>query len=111
MKHARKRVLAVASGGGHWVQLRRIQAAFEGHDAVYATVHADYKADVPADARFYRLRDATRWDRAGLFVLLLQIVRIVIRERPDVVISTGAAPGYFALRIGKMSGAKNNLAR
>ena len=26
--------------------------------------------------------------------------------RPDVVISTGAAPGYFALRLGKLFGAR-----
>ena len=106
MTERRKKILAVSSGGGHWVQLRRVQAAFEAFDASYATVHADYEADVPARARFYVLRDATRWDRWALVVLLLQIVRILLRERPDVVISTGAAPGYFALRIGKMLGAK-----
>jgi hypothetical protein len=26
---------------------------------------------------------------------------IILRERPDVIISTGAAPGYFALWIGR----------
>ena len=31
---------------------------------------------------------------------------LVIRERPDVVVTTGAAPGYFALRFGKWIGAK-----
>jgi hypothetical protein len=30
----------------------------------------------------------------------------MIKHRPDVVISTGAASGYFALRIGKLFGAK-----
>jgi hypothetical protein len=29
-----------------------------------------------------------------------------VRTRPDVVVSTGAAPGYFALRIGKILGAR-----
>lgn len=35
-----------------------------------------------------------------------QVCLIILRERPDVVISTGAAPGAVALRIGKWLGAK-----
>ena len=102
----KKRVLAVASGGGHWVQLRRLEAAFAGHDMAYATVHAGSRSDVPADAHFYKIRDATRWDRLGLVVMAWQLLVIVLRERPDVVISTGAAPGYIALRLGKLLGAR-----
>jgi len=101
-----KRIVAVASGGGHWVQLRRLQPAFAGHDIAYATVNAGYRGDVPPDARFYTLRDATRWDRLGLVVLAWQLFVIMLRERPDVVVSTGAAPGYMALRLGKLFGAR-----
>ena len=102
----RKRMLAVASGGGHWVQLRRLFDAFEDCDLALATVHADYAENAPAGARFHTIRDATRWDRLGLMVLAFQILRLVLVERPDIVLSTGAAPGYLALRIGKLFGAK-----
>ncbi|MRR49950.1 MAG: UDP-N-acetylglucosamine--LPS N-acetylglucosamine transferase [Rhodocyclaceae bacterium] len=101
-----KRIVAVASGGGHWVQLRRLQAAFAGHDVAYATVQDEYRSDVPTGARFYLIRDATRWDRLGLVVLAFQLLAIMVRERPHVVVSTGAAPGYFALRLGKLFGAR-----
>ena len=30
----------------------------------------------------------------------------MIKERPDVVVSTGAAPGYFGIRFGKLVGAR-----
>ena len=30
----------------------------------------------------------------------------MVRFRPDVVVSTGAAPGYFTLRFGKLCGAR-----
>jgi hypothetical protein len=30
--------------------------------------------------------------------------RIIARERPDVIVSTGAAPGYLAIRIGRVLG-------
>jgi len=36
----------------------------------------------------------------------LQIFRIILREKPDVIVSTGAAPGYLAIRIGRLMGAK-----
>lgn len=102
---SRKRILAISSGGGHWLQLQRIKVCFEGHDIAYATVHAAARAEV-AGARFYALRDASRWNKFGLIVLAAQTLRIVIRERPDVLVTTGAAPGFLGLLFGKLLGAR-----
>jgi UDP-N-acetylglucosamine:LPS N-acetylglucosamine transferase len=99
------RVLLVASGGGHWVQLLRLRAAFAGCDCTYVTVRREYAADV-AGCRFFAVNDATRWNKAGLVLLALRMLVVLLRVRPDVVISTGAAPGYFALRLGKLLGAR-----
>lgn len=100
-----RRVLAIASGGGHWVQLLRLRPAFEGHTVAYATVRASYRTDV-GDARFYVVNDATRWDKVGLVRMALKLAFILLRERPHVVVSTGAAPGYFAIRLGRLLGAR-----
>ncbi|MEP4153274.1 MAG: glucuronosyltransferase, partial [Lentilitoribacter sp.] len=35
-----------------------------------------------------------------------QIFIILVKERPNIVISTGAAPGFFALKLAKIMGAK-----
>jgi len=99
------RILAVASGGGHWVQLLRLRPAFEGHRVAFVTVRASYKADV-GGVPFYVINDATRWDKLGLARMCLRLLVILLRERPGVVISTGAAPGYFAIRFGKLLGAR-----
>lgn len=101
-----KKILAIASGGGHWLELTRIFPAFDGYEAVFASVNEGLRGDVPEGARFYTVRDATRWDKWGLIVLLCQVAWLVLRERPDCVISTGAAPGYFAIRLAKLLGAK-----
>jgi hypothetical protein len=101
----RKKVLLVASGGGHWVQLMRIAPAFEEHECVYVTTIKGHEAEV-GGAHVYHVEDATRWNRFGLLKLSLRIMLIVLREDPDVVVSTGAAPGYFALRFGKLARAK-----
>ncbi len=105
MPGRRKRILAVASGGGHWVQLLRMVPAFEGHQVVFVSVNPAYRSEVGA-ARFHCVNDATRWDRGGLLLLAARMCWIVLRERPDVIVSTGAAPGYFAVRLGKWFGAR-----
>jgi UDP-N-acetylglucosamine:LPS N-acetylglucosamine transferase len=99
------RVLAVASSGGHWVQLCRLRPAFSGHDVAYLTTEAGHRADV-GDARFYTVCDANRWSKVALIRSALKIAWVVARERPQVVISTGAAPGYIAIRLGKLLGAR-----
>lgn len=99
------KILAVASKGGHWIQLLRLRSAFEGHTCTYVSTMQGYARDV-APNRFFVVRDATRWSKTGLAVLALQMLWVVIRVRPDVVISTGAAPGYFAILFGKLLGAR-----
>ncbi|TVQ58845.1 MAG: UDP-N-acetylglucosamine--LPS N-acetylglucosamine transferase [Phycisphaerales bacterium] len=100
-----RRILAIASGGGHWVQLLRLRPAFEGHRVAYVTVRESYRADI-GDERFYVINDATRWDKVGLVRMALKLLWIMLRERPRVIVSTGAAPGYFAIRFGKLLGAR-----
>lgn len=100
-----KRVLAVSSGGGHWVELLRLAPAFEAVDVAYVTVQRDYGGDVQG-RRFYVVNDATRWNKLAVAMMALRLLVIMMWERPDVVITTGAAPGYFALRFGRWLGAK-----
>lgn len=100
-----KRILAIASGGGHWVQLLRIRPAFAGHRVTYVTVNPGYRADVPGEP-FLLINDATRWDKPGLLRMALKLCWIMLRVRPQVVVSTGAAPGYFAIRLGRLLGAR-----
>ena len=108
------RVLAVASGGGHWVQLSRLVPAWDGCVVTYVTTEPGFRAGIEAVAAargqprpgFHVVLDANRWQKLRLLRSLLQIVLILARTRPDVVITTGAAPGYFALRLGRLMGAR-----
>lgn len=97
------RVMAVASGGGHWVQLLRLRPAFSATEVVWLTTQADYAKDVVG--RLHVVRDASRWDKIGLVVMFLQVGWLVLRLRPAVVITTGAAPGLAAIMFGRLLGA------
>ena len=101
----KKKLLAVASGGGHWVQLLRMSPAFAMCDVAYITVQESYRVQIGQE-RFYVVMDATRWNRWRLIFMVMEVAWIVLKERPDIVISTGAAPGVAALRMGKFFGAK-----
>lgn len=101
----KKRIMAVSSGGGHWVELLRLCEAFAGHDLALATVGAANRIDA-GNARFYTLRDVTRWNKVQWPAAILGLLWVLLRERPDIVVSTGALPGYFALRLAKLFGAR-----
>lgn len=94
-------MLAVASGGGHWVQLRRLRPALEGFDTVWVTVDPAYRQEL-GSAPFYVVNDATRWNRLGLVACALRVLWVLLRVRPDVIVTTGAAPGFFAVVFGKL---------
>ncbi|WP_290752552.1 UDP-N-acetylglucosamine--LPS N-acetylglucosamine transferase [Amaricoccus sp.] len=96
----RRKVLAVASGGGHWVQLRRIRPAFDELEVVY--VGTDDIPDGDLDGRYYAVRNVTRRNRIAFALVIWQVLRIIARERPDVVVTTGAAPGFLALAGAKL---------
>lgn len=102
---AKQRVLLVASHGGHWVQLRRIALGFVGLDLCFITTTAGVASDV-YPSKVVVVQDANLDKKLKLILLALQVFWGVVRLRPDIVISTGAAPGFFALMFGKMIGAK-----
>lgn len=101
----RRRLLAVASAGGHWVQLRRMQPAFADHDVDWVSTVSGLAYDVPRDG-FHVVQDANMWDKLGLIRMAFQMGWLVFRIRPEVVVSTGAAPGFFAVFFGHLLGAK-----
>jgi UDP-N-acetylglucosamine:LPS N-acetylglucosamine transferase len=87
------------------VELLRVLPAFEGCELIFLTVQPAYRTDV-GDAPFHVVADATRWQKARLLWLAGQVLWVLLKRRPDVVVSTGAAPGFFALWLGKLLGAR-----
>jgi len=99
------KILAVASGGGHWIQLQRLKCSFESCDIVFVSTHPSYNKQA-APHKFYAVTDANRWNKLKLLKMAWQMLSIVYREKPAVVISTGAAPGLMAVIWGRMLGCR-----
>ena len=103
---AKKKVMAIASIGGHWVQLLRIARPMEEkYEMVYVSNHPKCATMVEGQ-KFYQTADFSRSDAWKLIPSFFKAARIVWRETPDTIITTGAAPGLVFLLVGKLLGIK-----
>lgn len=102
----KKKIIAVASIGGHWIQLLRIAKPLEEkYEVVYVSTHMKCATMVDG-ARFHRIRDFSRWNAWRMFPATVKAFCIIVAERPKAIISTGAAPGLIVLFVAKLCGVK-----
>lgn len=99
------KVLLISSSGGHWVQMCRLKPAFSGCELLYASTEKSYHQHHPGDP-FYFIPDASRWNKFKLLWQALTVAYVLLKAKPDVIVSTGASVGLFALFIGKKLGAR-----
>ncbi len=96
-----KKVCVVSSCGGHLTEVRALRAAFAAYEHFYVL---NDRVLLPGDmqGRTYFIRHSER----DLLVLvnLLEAWRILRRERPDVILSTGAGPIVPFALVGRLLG-------
>jgi UDP-N-acetylglucosamine:LPS N-acetylglucosamine transferase len=107
MKTDKPKLLAIASIGGHWIQLRRIVAPVEaaGFEPVYISTVEELKPLLKGYG-YYTVQDFSRWDVYKIVPMFFKILYIILKEQPAAVITTGAAPGIVALFIARLTGKK-----
>jgi UDP-N-acetylglucosamine:LPS N-acetylglucosamine transferase len=99
-----QRILAISSGGGHWEQLMIISAAFDPETVTYATTIKALAERTGKTATL--ICDCNRDRPIASLKCMLETFALVWRTKPSIVISTGAAPGLFAIFFGKLLGAR-----
>lgn len=102
----RIKVCLAASAGGHLSQLLRLKDSWNGCDSFCITTSDTVRDKLRQHGRVYVVGECNRQHPARVLKVLLQCIRVVLRERPDVVISTGAAVGCIMCSLGKIIGAK-----
>ena len=90
------KILAIASSGGHWIQLLRLMPAFKNQKVFFVSTHEGYRKQVDGND-FYTVSDGTRWQKLKLIEMGIEVGKIIFSEKPDIIISTGAAPGLMAI--------------
>jgi len=97
-----KKVLAVSSAGGHWVQLKALSVSFEKHNVIFMTTNINSDETFKINNRVITVIDADLKRKFRLLLLGLQTCFYVLKSQPDIIISTGAAPGFFAIFYAKL---------
>lgn len=97
------RVVAISSRGGHWIELLRLREAFSDQDVTYVTTVPEYRTMVEG-CKFRVVTEASRDTKFRMAIMAVQVLWILLRVRPSVIVTTGAAPGFIAIWLGKRLG-------
>ena len=92
-------VLALATAGGHFIQLTRLKMAFEGYEMVYVSTKHSFASFVQGD-KFYCVPGASRRNKLMILYCFLKVLIIFLKVRPKVIITTGAAVGVCGVVVG-----------
>jgi UDP-N-acetylglucosamine:LPS N-acetylglucosamine transferase len=105
-KRKRLRICLAASAGGHISQLLKLAESWDGFETFCVTTTEVVRDKLSKFGRVYIVGECNRQHPTRVVKVLLRCIKVVFRERPDVVISTGAAAGCMLCLLGKMLGAK-----
>ena len=103
---AAMKICLVASAGGHLSQLLKIVPAVAGYEAFVITTSEAVRKNLTQFGRVYVVDECNRQHGLKVIRVFLACWRILRRERPDVVLSTGAAAGCMCCFLGKLLGAR-----
>jgi len=100
------RICLAASAGGHISQLLKISDNWNEHDTFCVTTTDVIRDMLREHGKVYVVGECNRQHPIRVLKVLVQCIKVVLREKPDVVISTGAAAGCMVCFISKLLGAK-----
>lgn len=98
------KLLAISSPGGHWIQLTRLCERLEDrYDILFAMPDTLFNTSATmGERKVYPITDVSADDKWRLIPCAWQVLRILLQERPQAIVSTGAAPGAVAIGLGKL---------
>ena len=103
-----KKVCFIASSGGHFEQLMMLKPLMKKYDSFIVTEKTNYSVS-NLEFNTYYLHQVNRREKSFIFRMIgnsLKTLRILISERPDAVISTGALATIPMCLFGKIFGKK-----
>ncbi len=99
----RLKICMASSAGGHLTELLQIKEIVEGYDSFFVTFKREDTEGF--DEKLYFIEDPKR-NPFKLFKNFFQSLKIIIKERPDVIITTGAGVVVPLCYIGTVFSAK-----
>lgn len=100
------KVCLVGSSGGHLTHLYLLKGFWKDVDRFWVTFEKEDAKSLLKNERKYWCYYPTNRNIKNLIRNTFLAFRILIKERPDIIISTGAAPAIPFFYLGKILGAK-----
>lgn len=91
MKMKKKKICFAASSGGHFEQISMLKPLMDEYDSFVVTEETEYKASIKGEKMYY-LHQVNRKERSlpvWMVVNALKSLVLLIKENPDVIITTG----------------------
>ena len=99
------KVALVCSHGGHMTETLQILPAFSGHDCFFATYHSARNEDVLKLGRAYFIENIGA-SPVRLALSFGWALRILLKEKPHVIVSLGAEIALPFFYLGRLLGSK-----
>lgn len=100
----KKKVCLIASAGGHLEQIKQLKDVYETYDCFYVVSRT--KATESMKQKHYIVSDLVRKNKVSMIMrmtrMMFEQLAIFLKERPDVVLTTGAAVAIPMCIIGKI---------
>jgi len=91
-----KKIILVASAGGHLSQLLKVKSAWEDcKNCVYVTSLEALRGKLMVLGKTHITKECNREHPVMTLIVMIKSLTIILEERPHIVISTGAAPGLI----------------
>jgi len=100
------RICLAASAGGHTSQLLKLAESWKGYETFCVTTTGVVTEKLRKYGKVYAVGECNREHLLLVFLVLIRCINIILRERPDIVMSSGAAVGCIMCFLGKLLSAK-----
>ena len=100
------KICFVGSSGGHLNHLYLLKPFWQDKDRFWATFDQTNSRSLLEGERFYPVYYPSNRSIKALIINIWRAIRVLRKERPDLIISSGAAPAIPFFYIGKLMGAK-----
>ncbi|MBQ8296336.1 MAG: polysaccharide biosynthesis protein [Ruminococcus sp.] len=105
MKKGKKKLCFVSSSGGHWEELMCLREIADENDSFFVTEEGGQVQDAALKGTFYTIPQINRREKGFAFKfikLFFKAFSILRKEKPDVVITTGALAAFPFCLAGKI---------
>jgi UDP-N-acetylglucosamine:LPS N-acetylglucosamine transferase len=100
------RICLAASGGGHLTELLTLSECWKPYEVFYITTVPVIQRDLRKSGNVYVVGECNRQHPIRVLKVFLRCLRVVLKERPCVVISSGAAAGCMVCFLARALRAK-----